>query len=59
MVYKATDNVEEYIKIIEKLLEDGYDRVDDEKFSKYLKVVTKQDSSKNVRDAFDLKVKIK
>ena len=43
----------------DKLLEDGYDQVDDEKFSKYLKVVTKQDSSKSVRDAFDLEVKIK
>ena len=43
----------------EELLEDGYDQVDDEKFSKYLKVVTKQDSSKSVRDAFDLEVKIK
>lgn len=43
----------------DKLLEDGFDLVDDEKFSRYLKVVTKQDSSKNVRDAFDLEVKIK
>lgn len=41
------------------LLSDGYDIVDDEKFSKYLRVVTKQDSSSTVRDAFDLEVKMK
>lgn len=29
MVYKATDNVEEYIKIIEKLLHDGYAYISD------------------------------
>lgn len=44
---------------LDKLLSDGYDLVDDAKFSKYLRVVSKQDSSKSVRDAFDLKVKIK
>ena len=43
----------------DKLLSDGYDIVDDEKFSRYLKVVTRQESNSSVRDAFDLEVKIK
>ena len=43
----------------DKLLSDGYDLVDDEKFSRYLKVVTRQESNSSVRDAFDLEVKIK
>ena len=46
-------------KSLDKLLSDGYDVIDDEKFSRYLKVVTKQESNSSVRDAFDLEVKIK
>ena len=43
----------------DKLLSSGYDVIDDEKFSKYLKVVTRCDSSKTVREAFDGRIKMR
>ena len=65
--YNVEDNPEDVVNksinsVTKRYVNEAVKRANeenDEKFSRYLKVVTRQESNSSVRDAFDLEVKMK